>query len=144
MPTLTLPSTSNPSFDLSLLESLTIIFCYPRTGAPDETVPDTWDAIPGARGCTPQACSFRDSYGELRWAGVSQVYGLSTQDTAYQMEAKGRLALPYDLLSDERLEFVRALGLPTFEWEGRELVKRVTLAVEGACGRLKFGKGGVY
>ncbi len=130
MPSISVPSTSDAQVDLSTSQSLTILFCYPRTGAPNETVPDSWNSIPGARGCTPQACSFRDAYKELLQAGVKQVFGLSTQDTAYQREAKERLKLPYDLLSDEKLEFVKALRLPTFEWEGKEVVKRTTLAIE--------------
>lgn len=129
-PSLSLPATSNSTIDLSQLSGLTIIFCYPRTGAPGETVPEEWNAIPGARGCTPQACSFRDNAAELKTAGVSRVFGLSTQDTPYQAEAKERLNLPYELLSDEKLDFVRALKLPTFEWEGKKVVKRLTLAVQ--------------
>lgn len=117
--------------DLSKLSGLTIIFCYPRTGAPNETVPASWDAIPGARGCTPQACSFRDNLPALKAAGVENLFGLSTQDTAYQSEVRGRLHLPYDLLSDEKGEFREALGLPTFEWEGKKVIRRLTLAVEG-------------
>ncbi|MCJ1362362.1 hypothetical protein MMC16_001465 [Acarospora aff. strigata] len=130
VPSISLPSTSRTQVDLSTIQPLTILFCYPRTGAPNETVPDSWNAIPGARGCTPQACSFRDAYNELLQAGVKQVFGLSTQDSAYQVEAKERLHLPYDLLSDEKLEFVKALRMPTFEWEGNEVVRRVTVAIE--------------
>ncbi|KAI9880805.1 MAG: hypothetical protein M1830_000241 [Pleopsidium flavum] len=130
MPSISLPSTSKTHVDLSTSQSLTVLFCYPRTGAPSETVPDSWDSIPGARGCTPQACSFRDAYKELLQAGVKQVFGLSTQDTAYQKEAKDRLNLPYELLSDEQLEFLNALRMPTFEWEGKAVVKRTTLAIE--------------
>lgn len=106
-----------------------IFFCYPRTGAPGETVPDNWNAIPGARGCTPQACSFRDAADELLELGVSYIFGVSTQNTEYQREAKERLHLPYQLLSDEALELQEGLGLPTFEWEGKKVLKRVTLAV---------------
>jgi peroxiredoxin len=106
-----------------------IIFCYPRTGGPNETIPDAWNQIPGARGCTPQACSFRNLQREFLMAGVAKIYGLSTQPTSYQQEVKTRLKLPFELLSDEKLEFVEALGLPTFEWEGMKLTKRVTIAV---------------
>ncbi|GAB7354970.1 hypothetical protein MBLNU459_g5584t1 [Dothideomycetes sp. NU459] len=129
VPSLPLPATSLSSVDVSRLSGLTIVFCYPRTGAPGETVPDEWNAIPGARGCTPQACSFRDNAAELRKGGVGQVFGMSTQDTPYQTEAKERLHLPYELLSDEKLDFVRALKLPTFEWEGKKVIKRLTLAI---------------
>lgn len=126
---MTLPSTSNTPITVSQLPGLTIIFCYPRTGAPGETVPETWNAIPGARGCTPQACSFRDSAADLRARGVDAVYGVSTQDSAYQREAKERNRLNYELLSDEKGEFADALRLPTFEWKGVRLIKRLTMAV---------------
>jgi len=86
--------------------------------------------IPGARGCTPQSCAFRDHYAELRRLGVDRLYGLSTQDTAYQQEAAERLQLPFPLLSDKRLEFAHALGLPTFEAGGMMLLKRCTLIVD--------------
>lgn len=92
-------------------------------------MPREWDLIPGARGCTPQACSFRDSFRELVALGVDCIFGLSVQDGPYHDEVKERLHLPYDLLSDEELAFTKSLSLPTFEWEGRKLVKRVTIAV---------------
>jgi len=128
-------STSDPSnnpkkITLSTLLGLTIVFIYPRTGAPGEVVPPDWDAIPGARGCTPQACSFRDNLPQLQSLGVTQLYGLSTQDTEYQREVHDRLHLPYDLLSDEKLELQSALNLPTFEWEGKKVIRRLTLAIE--------------
>ncbi|KAF8063963.1 redoxin family protein [Lyophyllum atratum] len=130
IPSITLISTSGGPVDVSSLKGLTIVFCYPRTGAPGETIPEAWNLIPGARGCTPQACSFRDSSTELLGLGVQHIFGLSTQDTPYQMEVKERLHLPYDLLSDEGLEWARALTLPTFDWEGKTLVKRMVIAVE--------------
>ena len=128
-----LPPTSNPSgpVDLSQLTGLTIIFCYPRTATPDEDIPAAWNAIPGARGCTPQACSFRDNFYVLKDRGASQVYGLLTQSTKYQKEVHQRLHLPYDLLSDGELRFVDGMNLPTFDWKGQRLARRVTLAVEG-------------
>ncbi|PSK34299.1 hypothetical protein B9Z65_8625 [Elsinoe australis] len=129
LPSLSLPTTSNKPTDLSTLPSPAIIFCYPRTGAPNETIPQSWNAIPGARGCTPQACSFRDLFSDLKSKGVKVVYGLSTQDSAYQLEAKERLHLPYELLSDERLELAKGLGLPTFGFEGRTLIRRLTIVV---------------
>lgn len=116
--------------ELSKLPGLAIIFCYPRTGAPGEVIPDEWNSIPGARGCTPQACSFRDEMGELRKRGVNTVLGLSVQDTPYQQEVKLRVHLPYELLSDADLEFTKQLRLPTFEWQGKTLIKRLALAVE--------------
>lgn len=109
---------------------MSILFCYPRTGAPGEVVPDEWNNIPGARGCTPQACSFRDASKDFLELGVSHIFGVSTQDTPYQQELKERIDLPYQLLSDEKLELVKALKLPTFEWKGTRLIKRLTLAVE--------------
>ena len=128
-PSLDLPTTSGSTVNLVKPHGLTIIFCYPRTAAPGEIVPDEWNAIPGARGCTPQACYFRDLLSELKAHGVQNVYGLSTQSTEYQQEVKERLHLPYDLISDEKLIFVRDLNLPTIEWKGDKLVKRITLAV---------------
>jgi peroxiredoxin len=92
-------------------------------------VPTGWNAIPGARGCTPQSCAFRDHYQELKDLGVAELFGLSTQDTAYQQEAVERLHLPFEILSDEKLEFARALKLPTFEVDGMRLIKRITLVI---------------
>jgi peroxiredoxin len=115
--------------DLSTLTGTTVVYCYPLTGSPDQDLPPGWDDIPGARGCTPQSCAFRDHHAELKELGA-RVFGLSTQDTAYQHEAAGRLHLPFLLLSDEKLEFARALGLPTFEAEGMTLIKRLTLVIE--------------
>src|SRR5688572_31831969 len=127
LPVVTLPSTGGKSVDLSALKGTTVIYIYPRTGRPDEPSPAGWNQIPGARGCTPQSCAFRDHFDELKRAGAAQVYGLSTQDTAYQREAAERLHLPFALLSDEKLAFARALKLPTFEIEGMPLIKRMAL-----------------
>lgn len=106
-----------------------VLFAYPRTGRPgeDPLVAD-WDLIPGARGCTPESCAFRDLAEDLRAAGA-EVMGLSTQDTAYQQEAVQRLHLPYPLLSDAALELTRALRLPTFEAAGQTLLRRFTLVI---------------
>ena len=98
------------------------------TGVPGQPLPEGWDAIPGARGCTPQSCSFRDHHGALLQLGA-RVFGLSTQSTAYQREMTERLHLPFEVLSDEELRFATALRLPTFEVEGKRLLKRVTLIV---------------
>jgi peroxiredoxin len=117
--------------DLSRLGGATVVYIYPRTGRPDQDVPTGWNEIPGARGCTPQSCAFRDHYEELKRAGATQVFGLSTQDTAYQREAVERLHLPFELLSDEKLAFARAFNLPTFEVDGMTLIKRVTLILRG-------------
>ncbi len=123
-----LPSTSGNPVDLSSLPGKTIVYCYPRTGRPDENLPRGWDEIPGARGCTPQSCAFRDHHAELQTLSV-RVFGLSTQDTGYQREAAERLHLPFELLSDEALAFARALNLPTFQVEGITLIKRLTLVI---------------
>lgn len=129
LPSLALASTRGRSINLSKLEGTTVVYIYPRTGRPDRELPTGWNAIPGARGCTPQSCAFRDHYQELKKLGVAELFGLSTQDTAYQQEAVERLHLPFELLSDEKLEFARSLKLPTFEVDGMQLIKRITLIV---------------
>lgn len=128
LPPVALPSTSGEPVNLSILPGKTVVYGYPRTGRPGENLPRGWDEIPGARGCTPQSCAFRDHHAELRALGV-RVFGLSTQDTGYQREAVERLRLPFELLSDEGLAFTRALSLPTFEVEGMTLIKRLTFVV---------------
>ena len=131
LPAIALPSTAGRPVDLSALSGRTVVYCYPRTGRPDVPVPAGWDAIPGARGCTPQSCAFRDRHREFQALGVG-VFGLSTQTTEDQREAAERLQLPMELLSDARLAFARALDLPTFEFEGMVLIKRLTLvALDG-------------
>jgi peroxiredoxin len=130
LPPVSLASTSGERTDLSTLAGTTVVYCYPLTGRPDRNLPLGWDEIPGARGCTPQSCAFRDHHAELQDLGA-RVFGLSTQTTEYQGEAVERLHLPFALLSDENLEFAGALDLPTFEAEGMTLVKRLTLIVEG-------------
>ena len=129
LPSVPLASTAGGSVDLSGLSGRTVVYCYPRTGRSDEDLPRGWDEIPGARGCTPQSCSFRDHHEELRALGA-RVFGLSTQETEYQREAAEHLHLPFELLSDEELTFAKALRLPTFEVEGMTLIKRLTLVVE--------------
>jgi peroxiredoxin len=129
VPAIALPSTRGEAVNLSRLPGRTIVYCYPRTGRPDQEMLPGWNDIPGARGCTPQSCAFRDHYAEMRALGVQEVFGLSTQDTEYQREAAERLHLPFALLSDQKLEFVRALRLPTFEVAGLTLTKRLTLVL---------------
>ena len=129
LPAVSLTSTAGDPVDLSILRGTTVVYCYPLTGRPDRDLPAGWDDIPGARGCTPQSCAFRDQHAELKDLGV-RVFGLSTQDTAYQREASARLHLPFPLLSDENLDLARALELPTFEAEGMTLIKRLTMIVE--------------
>ena len=127
LPSLALRSTRGRVVGLSKLKGTTVVYIYPRTGRPDQELPTGWNAIPGARGCTPQSCAFRDHYQELKKLGVSELFGLSTQDTAYQQEAAARLHLPFEILSDEKLEFAKTLRLPTFEVDGMKLIKRITL-----------------
>jgi peroxiredoxin len=126
LPSLSLPATDGTSVGLAALPGRTVVYAYPRTGRPDADVPRGWNEIPGARGCTPQSCAFRDHYAELQELGA-RVFGLSTQDTEYQQEAVERLHLPFPLLSDSNLRLARALRLPTFEFEGATLLKRLTM-----------------
>jgi peroxiredoxin len=129
LPSVPLASTLGEIVDLSALPGRTVVYCYPMTGRPDRSLPAGWDEIPGARGCTPQSCSFRDHHAELRSLGAS-VFGSSTQDTEYQREAATRLHLPFALLSDSDLALAGALGLPTFEVDGMVLLKRLTLVID--------------
>ena len=130
MPHVVLASTGGRHVDVSNLGSgRTVVYAYPRTGRPDRAVPPEWDAIPGARGCTPESCGFRDHFSELKSLGA-RVYGLSTQVTDYQREAVERLELPFELLSDAELVLTKALRLPTFEFEGETLLKRLTLVIQ--------------
>ncbi|HET7271762.1 MAG TPA: peroxiredoxin [Rubrobacter sp.] len=129
LPSVSLTSTDGDLVDLSSLPGTTVVYCYPMTGRPDRDLPPGWDDIPGARGCTPQSCAFRDHHAELQALGA-RVFGLSTQDSDYQREAAERLHLPFRLLSDRALEFAGALDLPTFEAQGMTLTKRLTLVIE--------------
>ena len=130
LPDLALRATDGTSVNLSRLKGRTVVYLYPRTGRPGQALPEGWDAIPGARGCTPQSCAFRDHYAELKTLGVEHLFGLSTQDTDYQREAVARLHLPFAILSDEKLAFARALKLPTFEVVGMTLLKRMALVID--------------
>jgi len=130
MASVPLPGTSGETVDLSALRGRVVVYAYPRTGRPGEDDPDGWDMIPGARGCTPQSCSFRDHFAELTALGVDHLFGLSTQDSDYQREAAERLHLPFSILSDDRLKLTRAMNLPTFETSGMTLLKRFTLVID--------------
>ena len=122
-----LPATDGSNVDLSALKGQVVLYIYPMTGRPDTPLPDGWDGIPGARGCTPQSCAFRDHYAELKTLGVDHLFGLSTQTTDYQTEAAERMHLPFPLLSDANLAFTSALRLPTFDVDGMTLLKRMAL-----------------
>lgn len=130
MPQLSLPSTSGGSVELGHLGAgRTVIFCYPMTGVPGQPLPAGWDLIPGARGCTPQACGFRDLHAEFSQLGA-RIFGLSTQTTEYQQELALRVHLPFPILSDAGFKFTAALNLPTFEANGQRLLKRITLVIQ--------------
>ncbi|MBO0805518.1 MAG: peroxiredoxin [Nocardiopsaceae bacterium] len=130
VPRLDLPSTTGETVRLDALGSgRTVVYIYPLTGRPGTDLPQGWDLIPGARGCTPEACGFRDHHQDLLAAGAARVFGLSSQDTGYQREATERLHLPFPMLSDPALKLADALGLPTFQADGLTLYKRLTLII---------------
>jgi peroxiredoxin len=133
MPDMSLPATDGTMVGLQELPSRAIIYIYPMTGRPDEDViPEGWEEVPGARGCTPESCGFRNHYDELRDNGVRAVFGLSTQTREYQREARDRLELPFEMLSDSGWELTNELDLPTFSIEGDDYLQRLTLVVTGA------------
>lgn len=130
MPDVSLPATDGTTVHLQHLPPRTVIYVYPLTGRPDEdVVPEGWEEVPGARGCTPEACGFRDHYDELLDDGVDEVFGLSTQSSEYQREARDRLHLPFEMLSDAGREVTNELDLPTFTIGGDEYLKRLTMVV---------------
>lgn len=141
LPAVTLIATNGDEITLNQIAGRVVIYIYPMTGRPDVALPDGWEQVPGARGCTPQSCSFRDHYQELQ-ALNTQVYGLSTQSTDYQQEAKARLHLPFEMLSDEDLTLKKALSLPIMDPQtvaGMQLYKRLTLiAVDGAIEKVFY------
>ncbi|UIJ70568.1 peroxiredoxin [Aurantimonas sp. HBX-1] len=130
LPSLVLPASNGGTVDMSRLEGRVVLYIYPATGKPGVKLPDGWDALPGARGCTPQSCSFRDHHAELRALGVDAVYGISAQPLADQTEAAARLHLPFALLSDEAGDLRKALDLPWFNLAGTLYLKRMALIVE--------------
>ena len=130
VPSIVLPRTDGGEQDLGLLGAgRSVLYVYPRTGVPGVALPPGWDDIPGARGCTPESCGFRDHFAELRAAGADAVFGISSQDTDYQREVAQRLTLPFPLLSDTGHRLEAALGLPTFDVDGMHLYRRLTLIV---------------
>lgn len=128
LPYISLTATNNGTVNMQTLPGVVVYYVYPMTGRPDISAPDGWREIPGAKGCTQQSCGFRDHFSEIQ-ALNAQVYGLSTQATDYQIEAKERLHLPFELLSDVDLTLKASLKLPTFEVVGMELYRRITLIV---------------
>ena len=126
VPELPLATSAGGQLDLAAAtEQLAVVYVYPRTGVPGEPLPDGWDEIPGARGCTPQSCAFRDHMLELAAYGAT-VVGLSAQPSAEQREFAARERIPYPLLSDPSMALAQALGLPTFETGGRRYYRRLT------------------
>jgi peroxiredoxin len=139
LPSIALAATDGSEIDLSKLKGRTVVYIYPRTGVPGQALPEGWDAIPGARGCTPQSCSFRDHFDDLKRLGVAHLFGLSTQDTGYQKEAADRLHLPFPILSDAALELAQAIRLPTFSVAGMTLLKRMALVIDdGVIGKVFY------
>ena len=138
LPNVKLAATNGQVIDLGDLPGTVVIYCYPMTGQPNVPLPDGWNQIPGARGCTPQSCSFRDHYQEIRALGAD-VIGLSVQNTDYQKEMAERLHLPFPVVSDIHYEFQKALSLPTFQAAGMTLLKRLTLIVKnGVVGEVHY------
>jgi len=130
LPDLELASTSNRRVNLSKLSApRVVLYAYPMTGRPDRTLPQGWDDIPGARGCTPETCGFRDHHKDLAKLRA-EAFGVSTQSTDYQQEMVKRLEVPFEVLSDEQFALTKALRLPTFTVEGMTLLKRLTLIVK--------------
>ena len=126
LPPVSLHATNGSVIHLGEIAGKVVVYCYPMTGQPNVPLPEGWDQIPGARGCTPQSCAFRDHYQEIRALGA-EVIGLSVQSTEYQKEMADRLHLPFPVVSDVNYEFQKALSLPTFETAGMRLLKRITL-----------------
>ncbi|HEY0220302.1 MAG TPA: peroxiredoxin [Afipia sp.] len=133
IPPIALPATDGSAIMLSSIPGRIVLFAYPRTGEPGKIgLVEDWDEIPGARGCTPQTCSFRDLIGDLKAAGASRVFGLSTQDTDYQREMTERLHVPFPVLSDGELKLTTALNLPSMDVAGLTMIKRLALVIDDA------------
>ena len=129
LPSLHLPATNGDEIDFSTIQGRCVVYGYPMTSRPDTPNLDGWDMLLGAKGCTPQSCSFRDHALELKKLGADRIYGLSTQDTAYQSDAAERLHLPFPLLSDKDLSLTKAMRLPTFAIAEMILLKRLTMII---------------
>ncbi|MGH9430733.1 MAG: peroxiredoxin [Terriglobia bacterium] len=132
VPSIPLLSTSGKWIDLSSQSAFrAVVFCYPMTGVPGKPLPPNWNMTPGARGCTPETCSFRDRHAEFGELGA-EVFGLSSQTTEHQQEVAGRLHVPFEVLSDSELRFATALCLPLLEIAGMKLIRRLTLVIQRA------------
>ena len=130
VPSITLHASNGDEVNLKTLgDDLTILYVYPMTGTPGVALPEGWDDIPGARGCTPESCAFRDHFEELRGAGATRVLGLSTQSLATQVELAERLHLPYPVLSDSNFLLGSKLNIPSFEVDGVKMYRRITLVI---------------
>ncbi|WP_170763082.1 peroxiredoxin [Ruegeria lacuscaerulensis] len=129
LPSVTLMATDGSDIDLSVQTGCTVVYAYPRTSPADGAAIPGWAEIPGAKGCTPQSCGYRDYHQQLNEAGADRVFGLSTQDTEYQREVRDRLHLPFEILSDENLKLQTALSLPTFEAGGMILLERFAMVL---------------
>jgi peroxiredoxin len=139
VPDVALTATDGTQVSLGKLSGRVVVFAYPRTGVPGQiSLVDDWDMIPGARGCTPQTCAFRDLHKAMIAAGAARLFGLSTQDTAYQSEAAERLHLPFPLLSDEKLALTKALRLPSMQVADMTLIKRLALVIDDGTIRKVF------
>lgn len=130
LPSLNLTATDHSSVDFSALPGLSVVFIYPRSGNPELPAPAEMASVPGAKGCTPQACGFRDAFDDFAALGVRRIFGLSSQDTAYQQELKDRVQLPYQLLSDETCALGKALGLAVYQAGPIEVYGRAALVIE--------------
>jgi len=139
LPDIALAATDGAQVNLAKLKGRIVVYIYPRTGRPGQALPTGWNKIPGARGCTPQSCSFRDHFAELKQLGVAQLFGLSTQTTEYQREAVERLHLPFAILSDADFRLTNALALPTFEVDGMRVIKRMAFVIDdGVIGHVFY------
>ena len=138
LPNVRLPCTSGAKISLrSVNPKFIVVYCFPLAWVTGTELPPNWDEIPGARGCTPQSCAFRDRSKEIESFGGS-IFGISTQTKEDQLELFHRLHLPFDLLSDNELQFASAMGLPTFQVAGMTLIRRVTLIAADAVVRKVF------
>jgi len=129
-PNISLPNQDGNLLNLDRLDTFRmVLYFYPMTGRPDKPLPDNWNNIPGAKGCTIQTCLFRDSYDEIISLNAVPI-GISTQSVDDNKEMTNRLKIPYDILSDEKLELSDELNIPTFSVESKIFLKRITLIVE--------------